>query len=111
MHSDLFVSVHYNSAPSTSAEGIEVFYYGSDKGKERTQASKQLADSVLKNVIETTQAKSRGIKHGNLAVVRKTNMPAILVEGGFLTNEKEIIKALKNLLLKKCSLGNSSRNR
>ncbi|MGZ3632946.1 MAG: N-acetylmuramoyl-L-alanine amidase family protein [Parachlamydiaceae bacterium] len=87
---DLFVSVHYNSAPSTQAHGIEVFYYEGDR--ERTSASKQFAETVLKSVINSTEARSRGVKHGNLAVLRKTTMPAILVEGGFITNEKELAK-------------------
>lgn len=91
-NSDLFVSVHYNSAPNNKAEGIEVFYYRNDLDKARAQASKALAESVLKQLIEMTGAKSRGVKHGNLAVIRKTTMPAILVESGFLTNEKELQK-------------------
>jgi N-acetylmuramoyl-L-alanine amidase len=91
----LFVSVHYNSAPNTQAEGVEVYYYQSDKSKERSEQSKQLADNVLKRVIANTKAKSRGIKHGNFAVIRETKMPAILVEGGFVTNDREL-KNLRN---------------
>lgn len=92
IQADLFVSVHFNSAPNVKAEGIEVFYYRSDSNKERTLASNRLASSILKFVIPNTKAKSRGVKHGNLAVVRKTAMPAALVEGGFITNEQELTK-------------------
>lgn len=88
----LFVSVHYNSAPSEKAEGIEVFYYNTDKDKSRSEASKLLASSILDRVITNTKAKSRGVKHGNLAVIRETTMPAVLIEGGFLTNEGETQK-------------------
>lgn len=90
--SDLFVSVHYNSAPSNKAEGIEIYYFKNDNNKERVQKSKGLGELILKNIIKETDAKSRGVKHGNLAVVRKTTMPAVLVEGGFLTNEQELAK-------------------
>lgn len=90
--SDLFVSVHYNSAPSSKADGIEIYYFRNDSNKERVQASKELGDCILKYVIDETKARSRGVKHGNLAVVRKTTMPAVLVEGGFLTNEQELAK-------------------
>lgn len=89
---DLFVSVHYNSAPSLKADGIEVFYYRSEINKSRSLASNELADSILKSVILSTKAKSRGVKHGNLAVLRKTLMPAALVEGGFITNPQELAK-------------------
>ncbi|HEY4831056.1 MAG TPA: N-acetylmuramoyl-L-alanine amidase [Waddliaceae bacterium] len=92
----LFVSVHYNSAPSTQAEGVEVYYYQSDKDKTRSDKSKQLAEKVLNRVITNTKAKSRGVKHGNFAVIRETKMPAILVEGGFVTNDREL-RNLRNL--------------
>ena len=88
----LFVSIHYNSAPNKEAEGIEVFYYRSDKDKVRSADSKLLAQAVNKHIIIHTDAKSRGVKHGNLAVIRETTMPAILVEGGFLTNANELNK-------------------
>jgi N-acetylmuramoyl-L-alanine amidase len=91
----LFVSVHYNSAPSKQAEGIEVYYYKSDGDSERSRSSKQLADAVLRRTISNTQAKSRGVKHGNFAVIRETRMPAILIEGGFMSHEGEMSK-IKN---------------
>ncbi|MGA8165476.1 MAG: N-acetylmuramoyl-L-alanine amidase [Waddliaceae bacterium] len=91
-HATLFVSIHYNSAPNLQAEGIEVFYYDSEKDQQRSAHSRRLATIALDQVIANTGAKSRGIKHGNLAVIRETKMPAILIEGGFVTNENEFEK-------------------
>lgn len=102
---DLFVSVHFNSAPSQQAEGIEVFYYKSEDDKSRTNSSKALAQTILNRVIQNTDAKSRGVKHGNLAVIRETNMPAILIEGGFLTNETELQKIKDANYLKRLAWG------
>jgi N-acetylmuramoyl-L-alanine amidase len=86
--SSLFVSIHYNSAASPSANGIEVYYYG--KGlKKRREESKQLATMVLQQMINKTGAKSRGVKQGNFQVIRETTMPGILVEAGFITNAEE----------------------
>lgn len=101
----LFVSVHYNSAPSTDAEGIEVFYYRNNEDQTRMQQSKQLAQSILNRVIRNTDAKSRGVKHGNFAVIRETTVPAVLIEGGFLTNTKEMEKLKDAEYLKKLALG------
>lgn len=84
----LFVSLHYNSAPSRDANGIEI-YYCSTKDNKRTQASKKLANLVLHYMVDETQAHSRGIRDGNFFVIRETSMPAILVEGGFITNKSE----------------------
>lgn len=100
-----FISVHYNHADSREAAGIEVYYYKSDDNKTRTKQSKQLADKVLSKVITSTHAKSRGVKHGNFAVIRETKMPAILVEGGFLSNDSEMEKIRKAAYLKQLAWG------
>lgn len=102
---DLFVSVHFNSAPSEEASGIEVYYYDSKTDPSRTKKSSELAQAVLDNTIKATKAKSRGIKHGNFAVIRNTNMPAILVEAGFLTNEKEMASIKDPAYMKKIAWG------
>jgi N-acetylmuramoyl-L-alanine amidase len=101
----LFVSVHYNSAPSLDADGVEVFYYRSDLDKHRTKESKYLAKAILDKVLGTTKARSRGIKHGNFAVIRQTNMPAVLIEGGFLSNDEEMEKLKDPCYLKKIAWG------
>lgn len=84
----LFVSIHYNSSPSESASGIEVFYYKEGDVK-RTKASKDLGEQVLERLVQHTGASTRGVKSENFAVIRKTTMPAILIEAGFLTNVEE----------------------
>jgi N-acetylmuramoyl-L-alanine amidase len=40
-------------------------------------------------LIAQTHAASRGVKHGNFHVIREAAVPAILVEGGFMTNPEE----------------------
>jgi N-acetylmuramoyl-L-alanine amidase len=101
----LFVSVHYNSAPSKEAEGIEIYYYRSTENKLRTSDSKHLAEVILKKVLNNTEAKSRGVKHGNFAVIRETQMPAVLVEGGFVTSEDELRRLKDPAYLKRIAWG------
>lgn len=86
----IFVCIHYNSCPNNSANGIEIFY--SEDSNKRSIYSKKLALNVLKKTVERTNAKSRGIKKGNLFVIKQTNMPSILIEAGFLTNKEEMSK-------------------
>lgn len=105
LHAKLFVSIHFNSAESTAAQGIEVYYYNSDKSKERTKASKLLAKEVHDEILLETKAKTRGVKEGNFAVIRETKMPAILVEGGFLTHDKERQCILDSAYRHKLALG------
>lgn len=88
----LFVSIHYNAAKNILAEGIEIYYFQGEQKDSRSESSKILASHILAKMLQTTLAKSRGTKHGNLAVVRDTLMPAVLVEGGFMTNEAEMAR-------------------
>lgn len=104
-NSQIFVSIHFNSAPSKDAEGIEVFYYNQASDKMRSSQSKMLAEAILDQTIKNTGAKSRGVKHGNYAVIRETKMPAALIEGGFLTNDEEMEKIKNASYLKSLSLG------
>lgn len=87
---DLFVSVHYNASESPKAEGLEVYYF--ESGDQREQKSKKLAQLVMNRLVAGTKSKGRGVKAGNLAVLREAKMPAILVEGGFMTNANELNK-------------------
>ena len=100
----LFVSVHFNSSPSIEAQGIEIFYYDS-KEMWRTRASKRLANCILCQVVDQTEAISRGIKQGNFHVIRETEMPAVLVEGGFITNRDERAKLRDRAYLDSLAIG------
>lgn len=101
---DIFVSIHFNSSINRQAEGIEVYYYSS-KPIPRNRASQQLANYVLPQLIDQTGANSRGVKTGNFHVIRETVMPAVLVEGGFITNQKERQKIRQRKYLEQIALG------
>ena len=103
----LFTSIHYNSSPSTDAHGIEIFYYGGSDAK-RGQQSRKLATSVLNELVRSTSAHSRGVKTGNFHVIthdHMTTMPAILVEGGFMTNQDERTQLRDKKYLEKIAKG------
>jgi N-acetylmuramoyl-L-alanine amidase len=76
-----FVSVHFNSASRAGANGIETYYYRSD--------SASLAASIHRNVVAVTSSENRGIRRRGYFVLRRTNIPGVLVECGFLTNPYE----------------------
>lgn len=77
----IFVSVHFNSSYRVAALGIETFY--------RTAESEKLAQLVQKELIKNIGATDRGVKTANFAVLRNTKHPAVLVEGGFVSNKDE----------------------
>lgn len=76
-----FISIHFNSAPRSGANGIETYYYRSD--------SASLAANIHRNVVAGAPSENRGIRRRGYYVLRKTNIPAVLVECGFLTNPNE----------------------
>lgn len=87
--SDIFVSIHLNSAANADASGIETLIY-SYAGQ-----NKKLGDDIQNALIAATNAKNRGVKERpDLAVLNSTKMPAVLVEVGFISNTNE-----KNLLV------------
>jgi N-acetylmuramoyl-L-alanine amidase len=87
--SNIFVSIHYNSSRPNTAKGVEVFFYDSKEDKARAKASQKLAESVLSRVVRRTSAVSRGVKRGGFYVIREAKMPAVLIEGGFISNPQE----------------------
>ncbi|HEX8898832.1 MAG TPA: N-acetylmuramoyl-L-alanine amidase [Chthoniobacterales bacterium] len=76
-----FVSIHFNCATRSGANGIETYYYRSD--------SASLAQSIHRNVVSGAPSENRGIRRRGFYVLRRTAIPSVLVECGFLTNPTE----------------------
>ena len=101
---DLFVSIHYNSAPGKpEIHGIEVYYFGFKDN--RYQSGRALAKQALDHLLKSTKAHSRGTKPCQFMVLKRTAMPAILVEGGFLTNPEERRLIKRDCYLDKIAAG------
>ena len=77
----IFVSVHVNSAVATEPYGIETHYYH--------EPSKELAEVIQKHLVKNINTKDRGILKSKFYVINHTEVPAVLVETGFLSNPDE----------------------
>src|SRR5215470_16760824 len=77
----IFVSVHFNSATRRSASGIETYFYNRE--------SLSLASAIHHYVAGGAPSENRGVRRRGYFVLRRTNMPSVLVECGFLTNPTE----------------------
>lgn len=84
-NADIFVSVHINSSVKSEINGIETHYY-SERGY-------KVAKIIHKELMENVSATDRGLFKSKFYVINHTEAPAVLLELGFISNEKE-----KNLL-------------
>lgn len=81
---DYFISLHCNANVNPAINGAEVYIY------EFFTQSHWLAQNILKELVNQTGLKDNGIRlNKSLYVLRKTQMPAVLVEMGYLTNEQD----------------------
>jgi N-acetylmuramoyl-L-alanine amidase len=81
----IFVSIHFNAARRVGANGVETFY-GSARAK-------RLARLIQRNAMRTTSGENRGIKRARFYVLRRSRIPAVLIECGFLTNPRDARRA------------------
>lgn len=92
----LFISIHHNSSEVKQANGIETYYSSAEQGEDfkggaiasKLQISKKIALAVDNKVAQGMKLNDRGIKDSKL-FIKSTNMPSILIEIGFITNEQD----------------------
>jgi len=77
----VFICVHFNSATRSGANGIETYFYSTE--------SAPLAASIQGAVLGGAPSENRGVRRRGYYVLRRTGIPAVLIECGFLTNPTE----------------------
>ncbi len=81
---DYFISIHTNGSTDRSASGVEAYAYARD-----TRAFR-LGEDIVDNLVEITGLRDRGmLVRPGLYVLKRTNMPAVLVEIGFISNPND----------------------
>ncbi len=80
----LAVSIHQNSYPDEAIHGAQVFYYTN------SELGKGAAEAVQSALLEMDETNSRKIKaNAEYFLLKKTSVPLIIVECGFLSNSQE----------------------
>lgn len=81
---DAFISLHTNASSIPAATGSEALVYS------EPSIAYDLAEDILERLTEATGLQNRGVKlRPGLYVLRRTAMPAVLVELGFITNAND----------------------
>lgn len=85
VRANLFVSIHANSISLSRPDinGLETYYApGSSSGS-------RLARTIHDSILRTVRIRDRGVRQARFFVLRKTSMPATLVEVGFVTGRED----------------------
>lgn len=81
---EVYVSVHANSSTNSAAHGTETYHSRNASAK-----SREMAANVHEEMVKATGFRDRGVQEAGFYVIKNTNMPAILVETGFVSNPVE----------------------
>ncbi|GAB4341413.1 MAG: hypothetical protein OHK0047_33090 [Leptolyngbyaceae cyanobacterium] len=78
----VFVSIHANSISLNRPDvsGLETYYY---------QSGQVLAQTIHQSILQATGIPDRGVRTARFYVLRKTTMPSVLVEVGFVTGQDD----------------------
>lgn len=82
VNATLFVSIHANAISMSRPEvnGLETYYYSSGE---------RLARTIHSAMLQETGARDRGVRQARFYVLRRTSMPAVLIETGFVTGRED----------------------
>lgn len=83
----LVVSIHQNSFSDASVSGAQVFYYS---GSEESEKMAVLMQNALREVDEQNQREAKA--NDSYYLLKKTKVPPLIVECGFLSNPEEAEK-------------------
>lgn len=100
---DLFISLHYNAAPQSDVRGLEVYCLAppgmnasnegggkssiaAEAGNAQDERNILLAFEMQKTITRAVALEDRGLKRSHFKVLAEAKMPAILIEGGYMTN-------------------------
>lgn len=91
---DLFISIHNNAFTNPESTGTSVLYAGLSNNGDYGITSKDLAENILAPLVKATGLKDRGIVESpEMVVLKKTMMPAVLIECAFVSsyNDQKIL--------------------
>lgn len=97
---DVFISIHANASSSNrSFQGTFTYYYPNSARGEK------LAGAVQAGVVASAGSIDRGLLSNDYVVLRETNMPACLVETGFMSSHEELMKLIQPSYQEKMAQG------
>ncbi|MDR7866709.1 MAG: N-acetylmuramoyl-L-alanine amidase [Sporomusaceae bacterium] len=95
---DIFVSLHANAHPTKPETAGAITFYAPGRPND-------LAATVLEALVLETGAVNKGVRPANFYVLRTSDIPAVLVEVGFLTNRDEAARLADSVYQQEIAAG------
>ena len=109
VNDSIFISIHFNEDNKPVASGVETYYAAHQIGSGSTLASwlpffsrpptnspkpesQSLASFIQEALVVRTRSVDRGTQAKQFFVIANVTSPAVLIEGGFITNKDELSK-------------------
>jgi N-acetylmuramoyl-L-alanine amidase len=86
---DLVVSLHCETGDSTSASGVATYFYGHDRPGAWSAVGERLADLIRRELVARTGLVDCQSHPRTWDLLRRTSMPAVRVDVGYLTNPED----------------------
>ncbi|MBM7855452.1 N-acetylmuramoyl-L-alanine amidase [Desulfohalotomaculum tongense] len=92
INADIFISIHSNANSNPEIRGTSVYFYAPSH---RAELHEQLADrrrlarDIQTELVQQLKIPDKGVRQDNLAVLRTSAMPSVLVETAYLSNPEE----------------------
>ena len=86
---DAFISIHHNANNNRSIGGIATYYYP------KSGYDYKLGSAIQKKMAAATRLRNMGTQQANFYVIKRSYMPAVLLEVGFISNygEESLIRS------------------
>jgi N-acetylmuramoyl-L-alanine amidase len=88
-NADLFISLHLDSHSSQDASGVATYFYGNDAHGAHSIIGERFASLVQREICARTELLDCRIHPMTWELLRRTKMPAIRVECGYLTSQSD----------------------
>ena len=86
---DFMITIHHNASENLNIRGVETFYLSNMDDQFRNITSHNFAQLVQHNLVTHTGRHNRRVESAEFRVLRYANVPAALVELGFMSNPQE----------------------
>ncbi len=107
LHADMFISLHFNASAKSTVAGVETYAFTPMMEPSTSRSTLHASDRksysgntndgwntlaayyIQRSLVDKLEATDRGLKRARFTVLRDIEMPGVLIEGGFVSNNRE----------------------